>query len=65
MDFKLQLRIPDLFTGELRQFPSCELRLREASGEQPIWDVERLEDNSGRQYFGREWPCFARPGAKG
>ena len=60
VDFKLWLRIPDLFTDELRQFPFCELRMREESCEQPIWDVERLQDNSGRQYFGREWPRFTR-----
>ena len=32
--------------------------MREASGEQPIWEVERLEDNSGHQYLGKGWPYF-------
>ena len=27
VDFKLWLRLPDLFTDELRQFPSCELQV--------------------------------------
>ena len=59
MGFRRWLRFPELFIDELRQFPSCELRLREASGEQAIWAMESWANNPGTHYLGKAWTYFA------
>jgi hypothetical protein len=57
--FMRWLKLPGMFVEELSKYPPCELRMREASGGQPVWDLEIWMDNAGHMFLCGGWQDFA------
>jgi hypothetical protein len=57
--FNRWFKLMGKFVEELLTYPSTKLWMREASGEQPIWDLKTWKDDTEHMFLRGGWQDFA------